>query len=120
MSKPALFVYLVRHGETDENRLGVIQGQLDTELNDAGRLQAKTVGRALQKVPFSHAFSSDSHRAMDVGSSKISLFSSAERNRCQTAKAILEFHPSVLLIPSERLRERVSSVTVCAFENAGA
>ncbi|KAH7343272.1 hypothetical protein B0J17DRAFT_641683 [Rhizoctonia solani] len=32
-----LLVYVIRHGETNENRLGIIQGQMDTQLNDAGR-----------------------------------------------------------------------------------
>lgn len=34
-------VYIVRHGETDYNKLGIVQGQgVDTSLNDTGRLQA--------------------------------------------------------------------------------
>ena len=38
---------LVRHGETESNRLGRIQGVSDTPLNDAGRAQAEAAGRAL-------------------------------------------------------------------------
>ena len=35
-------VYIIRHGETDYNRNGIVQGQgVDTSLNDTGRLQAK-------------------------------------------------------------------------------
>lgn len=35
-------VYIVRHGETDYNRLGIVQGQgVDSSLNETGRLQAQ-------------------------------------------------------------------------------
>jgi probable phosphoglycerate mutase len=59
-------VYIVRHGETTENRMGIIQGQLDTELNDEGKRQAQVTALALKNEAFNLAFSSDSHRAMDV------------------------------------------------------
>lgn len=52
-----------------ENAAGIIQGQLDTELNEAGRYQAVVVGKALKDAKFTHAFTSDSHRAVDVRSS---------------------------------------------------
>jgi broad specificity phosphatase PhoE len=44
-------VYFVRHGETDWNRQGLIQGWTDTSLNDTGRDQAKAVGRSLAAIP---------------------------------------------------------------------
>lgn len=59
-------VYLVRHGETDANRDGIIQGQLNTPLNDIGRKQASLVGEALRDIPFDIAYSSDLDRATDV------------------------------------------------------
>ena len=62
-------VYLVRHGETEENKTGIIQGQLDTRLNETGRGQAQILAEALKDVPFSHAFTSDLSRAADVGAS---------------------------------------------------
>ena len=40
--------YLVRHGETEFNRLGVFRGRYDVDLNDAGRNQAREIGLALQ------------------------------------------------------------------------
>ena len=33
-------IYVVRHGETNENISKMMQGNMDTELNDAGRKQA--------------------------------------------------------------------------------
>jgi bisphosphoglycerate-dependent phosphoglycerate mutase len=39
---PIKDIYLIRHGETDYNRLGVVQGSgIDADLNDLGRRQAQ-------------------------------------------------------------------------------
>lgn len=72
---PALIVTIVRHGETDENRLRIVQGQLDTKLSAAGRQQAAVVAAALAvpEVPFSHAFSSDLSRSVEVCSVPIGV-----------------------------------------------
>ena len=59
-------VYIVRHGETQENRDGIIQGQQDTFLNAIGVEQARMVGEALKDVKFGIAFSSDLSRAVKV------------------------------------------------------
>lgn len=61
-------VYIIRHGETDENRKGIIQGQLDTRLNEEGRLQAERVAEALRDKPvtFERAWTSDLGRAVAV------------------------------------------------------
>ena len=56
-------VYLVRHGETQANRDGIIQGQQDTQLNALGEEQARMVGEALKGEEFGCAFSSDLSRA---------------------------------------------------------
>jgi probable phosphoglycerate mutase len=40
----------IRHGETDWNREGRLQGQQDVALNPKGREQASAVGRALRKL----------------------------------------------------------------------
>jgi probable phosphoglycerate mutase len=65
-STPTVIVYIVRHGETEENRRAIIQGQMDTVLNSAGRGQAQQAGVALAGVPFSRAWSSDLRRASEV------------------------------------------------------
>lgn len=62
----SVLVYLVRHGETDENRLGVIQGQLDTQLNNAGRQQVRHLASALENVEFQEVFVSSLSRAVEV------------------------------------------------------
>ena len=68
MSAAAVLVriYIVRHGETNENRQGIMQGQLDTKLNAAGIEQAQLAANALERVPFQKAFSSDLDRAAKV------------------------------------------------------
>lgn len=39
--------YLIRHGQTDWNRVGKIQGRTDIPLNEAGLLQARQLARAV-------------------------------------------------------------------------
>ena len=63
---PVAVVYIVRHGETEENRTGVMQGQLDTPLNEVGVEQAELTASALDNVRFVRAFSSDLSRAIKV------------------------------------------------------
>ncbi|BCX13227.1 MAG: phosphoglycerate mutase [Thermosynechococcus sp.] len=74
-----LRVFLVRHGETDWNRAGRFQGQIDVPLNENGRAQAAAVAEFLKNVPLHHALSSPLLRPKD------------------TALAILQYHPNVQL-----------------------
>ena len=43
-------LWFIRHGETEYNREGRLQGQQDIGLNPKGREQASAVGRALRKL----------------------------------------------------------------------
>lgn len=43
-------LYFVRHGETEWNVAGRLQGQTDTPLNGRGRDQARAVGRSLRNL----------------------------------------------------------------------
>lgn len=46
-------LYIVRHGQTDLNKQGIIQGRgRDTDLNNEGRKQAGQFYNAYQSVPF--------------------------------------------------------------------
>ena len=58
--------FLVRHGETEWNRIGRAQGQSDPPLNDAGRTQAHRVAVRLAGTDFERAYASDLQRAVDT------------------------------------------------------
>jgi broad specificity phosphatase PhoE len=60
---------VLRHGETTHNADGVWQGQLDSELSDRGREQARAVGPALRALHPSRVVSSDLRRARETGES---------------------------------------------------
>src|SRR5471030_576393 len=46
-------LYIVRHGQTDLNKRGIIQGRgMDTDLNDEGRKQAELFFDTYKTVPF--------------------------------------------------------------------
>lgn len=50
-------LYIVRHGQTEYNKLGIIQGRgVDTDLNDEGRRQAQQFFAAYKDVPFDKAY----------------------------------------------------------------
>jgi probable phosphoglycerate mutase len=44
-------IYLVRHGETEFNRVQRYQGWLDSPLTEAGVAQARAIGRRLAQLP---------------------------------------------------------------------
>jgi 2,3-bisphosphoglycerate-dependent phosphoglycerate mutase len=59
-------ILLVRHGETDWNVTGRIQGHNDTPLNAAGRLQAQRAAQRLAREPIRALYSSDLSRAFET------------------------------------------------------
>ncbi|GAA5987834.1 hypothetical protein JCM5350_003164 [Sporobolomyces pararoseus] len=84
-------VSIVRHGETDHNKAGIIQGHLDTPLNSQGEAQARHTAKWLKQngTRFDRAYSSDLSRAR------------------LTAQLIMEEQEGdVELIQDERIRER--------------
>jgi probable phosphoglycerate mutase len=78
---------LVRHGETDWNRQGRFQGQIDIPLNGNGRAQAEAAGGFLAPVAIHRAYTSSMARPR------------------QTAEAILASHPGVPLTSTTGLVE---------------
>lgn len=59
-------IIAIRHGETAWNVATRIQGQLDIELNETGRWQARRVAKALSDEPIQAVYSSDLLRARDT------------------------------------------------------
>ena len=58
--------YLVRHGETEWNRTGRMQGHLGVPLSAEGRRQATLLGERLRSVEFSAVYCSDLPRAAET------------------------------------------------------
>jgi probable phosphoglycerate mutase len=80
-------LFLVRHGETQANADGIVQGWLDTELNEKGRQQAQQSAISFDK-DIDAIFSSDLTRAK------------------QTAAEFKKRHPDIPYFEDSRLRER--------------
>jgi broad specificity phosphatase PhoE len=70
--------YIVRHGETQWNREGRLQGSVDTALNEAGLTQAAEAAQALASFPCDAVVSSPLQRT------------------ARTANAIRRYHPSAV------------------------
>lgn len=64
--EPMTRVLFVRHGQTDWNTLGRIQGSSDTELNARGREQARHLARRLRTVPLHAVYTSDLTRCVQT------------------------------------------------------
>jgi len=79
---------LTRHGETEENIAGIMQGHLPGKLSDSGIEQAKKLALRLKDEKIDYIFSSDLARSLD------------------TAKEIIKFHPNVPVRFVKELRER--------------
>ncbi|MEB3281689.1 MAG: histidine phosphatase family protein [Lyngbya sp.] len=80
-------ILLVRHGETEWNRNGQFQGQIDVPLNDNGREQARKAAEFLKNVKLDFAVSSPLLRPKE------------------TAEIILQSHPDIELQLDEDLWE---------------
>lgn len=51
--------YIIRHGETDFNKRGVVQGRgVNTDINEHGRKQAEAFYQAYKDVPFDRIYTS--------------------------------------------------------------
>jgi len=59
-------LYIVRHGETDWNAQGLLQGHKDIPLNKTGKKQAQELAIRLNKIDFVRSFSSDLLRAKET------------------------------------------------------
>jgi broad specificity phosphatase PhoE len=60
-------LYFVRHGETEYNRKGIMQGSgVDSSLNRTGREQAHALRRRFSSLPVDVVYSSDLRRAQET------------------------------------------------------
>ncbi|NLG84616.1 MAG: histidine phosphatase family protein [Firmicutes bacterium] len=63
---PLKRLYLVRHGQTDWNLAGRIQGHRPVPLNERGRAQAEILARFFTRFPIAAVWSSDLPRAVET------------------------------------------------------
>ncbi len=59
-------LYLIRHGETEWNRIGRLQGQADVPLSDRGRRQAEALRPRLAALGIAGLYASDLSRARET------------------------------------------------------
>ena len=79
--------YFLRHGETDWNKQGLMQGHTDIPLNDTGRAQAEAAVAALSRVKIDRI----------VASPLVRAFETAE---------IVNRHLKINIVSEEGIRER--------------
>ena len=88
---PTLNLYLIRHGQTEYNAAGIVQGWCDSPLTAEGKAGAAQTGNAIAqaRIPFAAAYCSTSPRT------------------AATAQIILQHaqQPQVALTPLDDLRE---------------
>ncbi|WVN88859.1 uncharacterized protein L203_104073 [Cryptococcus depauperatus CBS 7841] len=83
-----MWFFFVRHGQTEDNVRGIIQGQKDTPLNDYGRFEASRLAQRLEKTKIIEAWSSPLSRARE------------------TTEIVLKHHPQIPLQTADGLKER--------------
>jgi broad specificity phosphatase PhoE len=79
---------ITRHGETEENKAGILQGHLPGKLSPYGKEQARKVALRLKEEKLDYIYSSDLERAVD------------------TTKEIIKYHSTTPIKFVENLRER--------------
>ena len=79
--------YLVRHGQTEFNLAGKMQGRCDSPLTALGREQVQKSADELKNVSFTHCYHSPLGRT------------------CETAEILLQHHPKLKMQPDERFIE---------------
>ncbi len=78
---------VVRHGQTKANISGILQGQLNTDLDELGNAQAEALAQRLKTESFDRIISSDLGRAVE------------------TAEKIRRFFAGIPFEPTSQLRE---------------
>lgn len=82
------YIYLFRHGATQDNEQGIFSGWRDVPLSSKGIRDAKIVALRLKEKKFTIAYQSNLLRSR------------------QTLKEVLKFHKHVKVITDKRITER--------------
>ena len=120
--------FLIRHGETDWNLAGKIQGATDIPLNDTGRAQARATGQKMQGRRWDALVSSPLSRAVETAEiigSFIGLHDPrpvpgiVERNygaaEGLTGPEVESFYPGDAPVPGRETRGQVQERVVAAL-----
>ena len=59
-------LYLIRHGETENNVKGLFSGWFQAQLTEAGREQARRAGERLRGISFDRVYASDLERTLET------------------------------------------------------
>jgi broad specificity phosphatase PhoE len=118
---------LVRHGETDWNAVGRLQGHTDRPLSDFGRRQARQLAAELEDEPLDAIYTSDLSRAREtaeIAGERLGLpvvldpdlrekdwgtwegLTSVERDRVEFVGESTEAHQERILRALRRIAER--------------
>ena len=104
--RPATRIYLARHGETQENLRGLIQGQRHGRLTSRGHAQAALIARALQDAGLASIYSSDLARAHDTAviiGGELSLAVKADRRLRERNLGTFEGRPRADFFADQQL-----------------
>ncbi|AMD18559.1 HBL343Cp [Eremothecium sinecaudum] len=87
-----LRIFIIRHGQTNENVQKILQGHKDTLLNDTGFEQADKLGQYLkdQNISFERVFCSDLKRCQQTINRVLSHFSEQSRPEIELTKELRE------------------------------
>lgn len=80
-------LWIVRHGETEANKLGIVQGHSDWPLSEVGFGQARLAADRLKNIEFGLAYSSDLKRASQTCDAILN--SQQSQNKCERIQETL-------------------------------
>jgi len=80
-------IHVIRHGQTDWNLAGKTQGSIDTELNETGIIQAKSIKKELLNT-------------------NLDIVLCSPRKRCKSTAEIICTDRNIPILEVENLRER--------------
>ena len=85
-------IYIVRHGQTNENLNKISQGHFNSQLTHLGITQSEEISKKLKNIEITHAYSSDLDRCIN------------------TAEEILKNHQKVSLVHNNKIREQAKGI----------
>lgn len=86
IKQTSCIIYIVRHGQTDWNAQGLVQGHSDIPLNKVGEQQARNLSRKLRDIKFDAIYASDLVRAKKTAE----IISLERKLTIQTTKLLRE------------------------------